>query len=295
MKRSRRSICQIHMPICRTFTGVTGLEPATSRRDRPCRRKRRLATLGSQSRIPTHVAARSERKRSQRAEAACETFWACFGHGGPRPSCSVARVENCPRGGSRARGTCPNEPRALPPTSDLPPTRRRPCGPVASVGNKGRPPTLSRGDGPVAVAGRLANGPSIKPAARPRRRTPPSPSRRGDDGRTRPSNRGRCRNRGLRSRGRTWQGPRSPYGRRPLVDCRRSVPARDARRPARIRPPAGEEPLPGEAEASLSRSRRRESASTHASRRSPPDGHRMPQERSSSIGFRFRCAFARQR
>jgi dienelactone hydrolase len=30
MKRSRRSLCQIHMPICRTFTGATGLEPATS-------------------------------------------------------------------------------------------------------------------------------------------------------------------------------------------------------------------------------------------------------------------------
>jgi hypothetical protein len=30
MKRSRRSLCQIHLPICRTFTGATGLEPATS-------------------------------------------------------------------------------------------------------------------------------------------------------------------------------------------------------------------------------------------------------------------------
>jgi hypothetical protein len=30
MERSRRSICQIHMPICRDFTGATGLEPATS-------------------------------------------------------------------------------------------------------------------------------------------------------------------------------------------------------------------------------------------------------------------------
>ena len=30
MKRSRRSLCQIHMLICRSFTGATGLEPATS-------------------------------------------------------------------------------------------------------------------------------------------------------------------------------------------------------------------------------------------------------------------------
>ncbi len=30
MKRSRRSLCQIHILICRTFTGATGLEPATS-------------------------------------------------------------------------------------------------------------------------------------------------------------------------------------------------------------------------------------------------------------------------
>jgi hypothetical protein len=30
MKRSRRSLCQIHLFICRTFTGATGLEPATS-------------------------------------------------------------------------------------------------------------------------------------------------------------------------------------------------------------------------------------------------------------------------
>ena len=30
MKRSRRSLCQIHLLICRSFTGATGLEPATS-------------------------------------------------------------------------------------------------------------------------------------------------------------------------------------------------------------------------------------------------------------------------
>ena len=30
MKRSRRSLCQIHMLICKSFTGATGLEPATS-------------------------------------------------------------------------------------------------------------------------------------------------------------------------------------------------------------------------------------------------------------------------
>ncbi len=30
MPRSRRSLCQIHMLICRSFTGATGLEPATS-------------------------------------------------------------------------------------------------------------------------------------------------------------------------------------------------------------------------------------------------------------------------
>src|SRR4029450_6949281 len=30
MKRSRRSLCQIHLAICRNFTGATGLEPATS-------------------------------------------------------------------------------------------------------------------------------------------------------------------------------------------------------------------------------------------------------------------------
>lgn len=30
MKRSRRSLCQIHLRICRSFTGATGLEPATS-------------------------------------------------------------------------------------------------------------------------------------------------------------------------------------------------------------------------------------------------------------------------
>ena len=30
VKRSRRSLCQRHMPICRSFTGATGLEPATS-------------------------------------------------------------------------------------------------------------------------------------------------------------------------------------------------------------------------------------------------------------------------
>src|SRR5436190_15094014 len=30
MKRSRRSLCQIHLLICRTLTGATGLEPATS-------------------------------------------------------------------------------------------------------------------------------------------------------------------------------------------------------------------------------------------------------------------------
>jgi hypothetical protein len=29
-ERSRRSMCPTHMPICRTFTGATGLEPATS-------------------------------------------------------------------------------------------------------------------------------------------------------------------------------------------------------------------------------------------------------------------------
>ena len=30
MRRSRRSLCQIHLLICRSFTGATGLEPATS-------------------------------------------------------------------------------------------------------------------------------------------------------------------------------------------------------------------------------------------------------------------------
>jgi hypothetical protein len=30
MKRSRRSLCQIHLRICRDLTGATGLEPATS-------------------------------------------------------------------------------------------------------------------------------------------------------------------------------------------------------------------------------------------------------------------------
>jgi hypothetical protein len=30
MKRSRRSLCQTHLLICRDFTGATGLEPATS-------------------------------------------------------------------------------------------------------------------------------------------------------------------------------------------------------------------------------------------------------------------------
>src|SRR5439155_4821545 len=30
MERSRRSLCQTHLLICRAFTGATGLEPATS-------------------------------------------------------------------------------------------------------------------------------------------------------------------------------------------------------------------------------------------------------------------------
>jgi hypothetical protein len=53
MKRSRRSLCQIHMLFCRDFTGATGLEPATSvvtGRSQSCRTGRGSAGITGASR-----------------------------------------------------------------------------------------------------------------------------------------------------------------------------------------------------------------------------------------------------
>ena len=74
MKRSRRSLCQIHMLICRTFTGATGLEPATSGvtgRSWYSRAGRGQAGIPAVSRSSMHRLAGIRGRRRELAAASC--------------------------------------------------------------------------------------------------------------------------------------------------------------------------------------------------------------------------------
>jgi hypothetical protein len=74
MKRSRRSLCQIHVLICRTITGATGLEPATSGvTGRSCysRVGRGQAGIFPVSRTSVHLLAGIRGRRRELAAASC--------------------------------------------------------------------------------------------------------------------------------------------------------------------------------------------------------------------------------